>query len=249
MYANVTGKTKIVGIYGYPIGHTLSPRMHNAAFQALKMDMIYLPFEVESDSLKEAMEAVRALGFRGVNLTQPHKMAVLPHLDDLTAQAKTIGAVNTVVNDHGRLVGHNTDGTGFMCSIREDYGFDPRDKNVVVLGAGGAARAICSVLSQAKVKRLVIVNRTIRKARILAEKVSGHAMPWNHPELQEEISKADLLVNAASISLNFDHRWLPENVFFYDIVYRHRGSSFVHAVRQRVGSMADGLSMLRCPQG
>jgi shikimate dehydrogenase len=244
MSANVTGQTEIMGIYGCPVGHTLSPRMHNAAFQALNMDMIYLPFEVKRDSLKEAMEAIKALGFRGVNLTQPHKMAVLRHLDVLTDEAKKIGAVNTVVNDHGMLVGHNTDGTGFMRSIREDYGFDPKNKNVVVFGAGGAARAICSVLGQGAAKRLMIVNRTIKKADILAQKVGGHTMPWNDPKLQEEIAKADLMVNATSTCLDFDHRWLQENVFVYDIAYGHRGSLFIHAVQQRGGRIGDGLSML-----
>lgn len=244
MSVNVTAKTKIAGIYGYPIEHTLSPRMHNAAFKTLGMDIIYLPFEVKRDSLREAMKAIKMLNFIGVNVTHPHKTAALEHLDDLTDEAKRIGAVNTVVNRSGRLVGHNTDGVGFIRSLREDYGFDPKDKRIIVFGAGGAGRAICSALSQEGPERMMIVNRTLDKAEVLAEKVGGAALGWDTPKLKQEISEAQLLVNATSSFLNLDHECISERLFIYDIVYNHRRNAFVQRAQQKGARIADGLSML-----
>ncbi|MFQ6092412.1 MAG: shikimate dehydrogenase, partial [bacterium] len=244
MSADVTGKTEIVGIYGCPIEHTLSPRMHNAALRALGLDMIYLPFEVKSAALREAVEAIRALNFVGVNLTHPHKRAVIEHLDDMSDEAREIGAVNTIVNRNGTLVGHNTDGAGFMRSLSEDYGFSARGRRVVIFGAGGAGRAIGWALSHEPPKRLVIVNRTFDKAESLAAKVGGCALPWDDPELREEISTAHLLINATSTSLDLDHNWVPEKLFIYDIVYDHKNSLFIQGVQGKGARIGNGLSML-----
>jgi len=139
---NITGKTKITGLYGYPVEHTLSPAMHNAAFEHLGLDYCYLPFSVRPDSLKRAVEAIQALNLAGVNVTIPHKESVIAYLDNVNEEALFIGAVNTIVNQEGKLTGYNTDGRGFMRSLSESSILTD-NKKVLVAGAGGASRAIC----------------------------------------------------------------------------------------------------------
>ena len=244
MSANVTSATKIVGILGYPIKHSLSPRMHNACFRELGLDMIYLPIEVKAGALKKAMMAIRVLNFRGVNLTHPHKIAALGHLDDVSEEAERIGAVNTVVNENGILVGHNTDGAGFLRSLKEDYSFHTRGKNIVVFGAGGAGRAICWALSQEIPQRLAIVNRTFVKAETLAKMISGTAFTWDDPRLQQKVGEAHLLVNATSVSLPLKPNWIGEGAIVYNIAYHHRDSAFIQSARKKGVRIGDGLSML-----
>lgn len=244
MSVNVRGKTKIVGIFGFPVGHTLSPRMHNAAFQALGLDMIYLPFEVRPEDLRDALQGIRSLNILGVNLTQPHKTNALEYLDELSEEAEHIGAVNTVVNREGTLIGYNTDATGFGQSLREDYGFDPRGKRVVVFGAGGAGRAICWALSQAGPQRLVIVNRTPEKAEALAREFGGCVTQWDDPEMGSELGEADLLINATSIALDLEADMISDTVLIYDIVYARGESSFIEQARGQGARIGKGLSML-----
>ncbi len=143
----ITGKTRITGLYGYPVEHTLSPSMHNAAFEHLGIDYCYLPFSVPPDSLKSAVEAIRALNLAGVNVTIPHKESVIPYLDNVSEEASFIGAVNTIVNQDGKLTGYNTDGRGFMRSLSENNILTD-NKKVLIVGAGGASRAIGYYLSE-----------------------------------------------------------------------------------------------------
>jgi shikimate dehydrogenase len=244
MCDGVKGETRVTGIFGHPIGHSLSPRMHNAAFRAVGLNMIYLPFEVKAEDLSHAIEAVRALNLVGVNLTQPHKIAALRYLDGLSESAARIGAVNTVVNRKGKLVGYNTDAVGFLQSLGEDYGFDPRGKRIVVFGAGGAARAICWILSTVGPARLVVVNRTVEKAGVLAEACGGQALGWPDPGVAAEVSEADLVVNATSTDLNLPPDAVSSPALFYDIGYAQSGSSAQRQVRKKEGRVAGGLSML-----
>jgi len=137
----ITGRTKITGLYGFPVEHTLSPLMHNAAFEHLGLDYCYLPFSVHPDFLKNAVEAIRALNLAGVNITVPHKESVIPYLDKVNEEALFIGAVNTIVNTEGTLTGYNTDGRGFMRSLAENN-ISPENKKILIAGAGGASRAI-----------------------------------------------------------------------------------------------------------
>jgi shikimate 5-dehydrogenase len=136
-----SGKTKVCGVIGDPIEHTMSPVMHNAAFKNKGVDYVYLPFRVKKEELGKAIEGMRALNIRGLNVTIPHKVAVIPFLDELDPLAAKIGAINTIVNDDGVLKGYNTDATGFLQALLE-RGIEPKGKNVVILGAGGASRAI-----------------------------------------------------------------------------------------------------------
>src|SRR5262245_21662589 len=135
----VLGNTQIFGIMGCPIEHSLSPVMHNAAFEALGLQVVYVPFLVKPEDLGKATMSLRALNVSGVNVTLPHKGAVIEFLDDLDTSAKQVGAVNTIVQRNRKLYGYNTDGPGFMLSLRKDGHFDPSGKRVVLLGAGGAA--------------------------------------------------------------------------------------------------------------
>jgi shikimate dehydrogenase len=198
----ITGKTKITGIFGYPVEHTLSPAMHNAAFEALGMDCCYVPFAVHPDLLSAAVEAVRALNLLGVNITVPHKEKVMPMLDKVDDEASFIGAVNTIVHANGQLRGYNTDGRGFMQSLSES-GIDVKDRNVLVIGAGGAARAIGYYLAQ-KAKALYIYGRTPERAERLAldlKKVSAKVLTI--PDISS-VDRFHVIINATPLGLKDD---------------------------------------------
>ncbi len=159
----ISGRTRICGVIGDPIEHTMSPVMHNAAFKNMGVDYVYLAFRVRKEELGRAIEGMRALNIRGLNVTIPHKVAVIPFLDELDHLADKIGAVNTIVNDNGVLRGYNTDATGFLRALVE-RGIETEGESVVILGAGGASRAISFIISERR-SNLVIVNRTWNRAK------------------------------------------------------------------------------------
>jgi shikimate dehydrogenase len=198
----ITGKTKITGIYGYPVEHTLSPAMHNAAFEALGLDCCYIPFAVHPDLLSAAVKAVRALNLLGVNITIPHKEKVMPMLDTIDEEAAFIGAVNTIVSSDGQLSGYNTDGRGFMQSLSES-GINVEDRNVLIIGAGGAARAIGYYLAH-KAKALCIYGRTRERAERLAADLKKVAQ--NVSTLPAVSGAADfkVIINATPLGLRED---------------------------------------------
>ncbi|MBC8476719.1 MAG: shikimate dehydrogenase, partial [Dehalococcoidia bacterium] len=166
----ITGKTRICGIIGDPVEHSMSPVMHNAAFEALGLDYVYLPFHVQGEELKEAINGIRALNIVGLNVTIPHKMAVIPFLDKLDPLAERMGAVNTIANENGALAGYNTDASGFLQALRAQ-GIEPDGKSIVILGAGGAAKGISFILAGAGAN-LVILNRTLSRAEELASPIA-----------------------------------------------------------------------------
>jgi shikimate dehydrogenase len=167
----VTGTTKIVGLIGDPVSHSISPEMHNAAFSHLNLDYCYVPFPVKPDMLGQAVDGLRALNVVGANVTVPHKERILPLLDEISPEAAAIEAVNTIANVRGKLVGHNTDGRGFMRSL-EDSGIKTKQKNILIIGAGGAARAIGYYLCQ-ECKALYIYNRTLARAERLRQHLTA----------------------------------------------------------------------------
>ncbi|MBI5343951.1 MAG: shikimate dehydrogenase, partial [Deltaproteobacteria bacterium] len=256
----ITGQTKITGIFGDPVGHTLSPSMHNAAFEALGLDWVYVPFHVRAkpaSSLKEAVFAVRSLDMAGVNVTIPHKEKVIRYLDDVDEAARHIGAVNTIVNRDGRLVGHNTDGAGYLLSLREETGFIVKGKNIVVIGAGGAARAVLYSILAAGPSSVVIANRTIKRADTLAAEFRERfkAVDMKTVELRKGIverrsSGADLLVNTTSLGMTgFDALDIgvdalsPEAVVS-DAVYRPLETGLLRRAREQGLKIHCGLGML-----
>jgi shikimate dehydrogenase len=204
--SSISGKTQICAIIGDPVEHTMSPPMHNAAFQELGLDYIYIPFQVKPEQLKQAVAGLRALNVRGFNVTIPHKVSVIPLLDKLDPLAEKIGAVNTVVNENGKLKGYNTDAEGFLRVLKE-HGFKPKNKKVVILGAGGASRAISFILAQ-KGASLTILNReqeldwAVDIARLVNANFKQEVKALELGHLAEVLPGTDLLVNATSVGMS-----------------------------------------------
>jgi len=210
----------------------MSPVMHNAAFRDTGIDYLYATFRVKQEELGKAIEGMRALNIKGLNVTIPHKVAVLQFLDELDHLAEQIGAVNTIVNDNGILTGYNTDASGFLQALLEE-GIDPKEKNIVILGAGGASRAISFILAE-RGAHLVILNRLLELewAKDLAKRISQiftreiEALELNRENLAAALKKADILVNATSVGMspNIDQTpvvsdLLRPDLVVYDIVY------------------------------
>jgi shikimate dehydrogenase len=205
MAALITGQTTLVGVIGWPVEHSLSPAMHNAAFAALELDWAYVPLPVYPDHVGEAVRGLRALGFAGANVTVPHKGAVLAHLDEVSHAAQVIGAVNTLVVRDGLIHGDNTDAAGFIASLG-DAGFDPAGTYCAVLGAGGAARAVVHALADAGALQVCVYNRSLGRARDLCRDMAKfHTDVRFEPARLDEVESisrdTDLLVNATSLGM------------------------------------------------
>jgi shikimate dehydrogenase len=202
----ISGKTKICALIGDPVEHTMSPVMHNTAYKKLGLDYIYIPFRVKPKQLVQAVEGLRALNVRGFNVTIPHKVAIIPLLDGLDPLAEKIGAVNTVVNNDGELRGFNTDAEGFLRALLE-HGIKPKGKKVIVLGAGGASRAITYILAE-KGAHLTILNREQELdwaesiAQLIREDHRQEVKVLELGHLTEALADADLLVNATSVGMS-----------------------------------------------
>ncbi|MFX4263360.1 shikimate dehydrogenase [Pelotomaculum propionicicum] len=261
MAGGINGRTKICGIFGRPVEHTFSPALHNAAFAAAGLDYAYVPFEVSPGSLAAAVEAIRALGLAGVNVTIPHKEAVLPLLDGLSDEAELTGAVNTIINRSGYLYGDNTDGKGYLRALKE-AGFDPADRTVLFLGAGGAARAVAVQLALAGAGKLVFANRTAARAsglsRFVAEKTGVRVELVSWPDgaddklPEQTLAEADLVVQATSLGMSPNVNEtvpLPFEVFrpgqvASDLVYNPVETLFLKKAGQAGATAVSGLGML-----
>ncbi|MGH7960844.1 MAG: shikimate dehydrogenase [Candidatus Binatia bacterium] len=251
----ISGQTKIVGIFGDPITHTRSPAMHNAAFRARGLPYVYVPFLVRPAELTRAVQSIRTLNLAGVNVTVPHKERIIRSLDGLSDEARVCGAVNTVVNRDGTLFGDNTDGRGLLLSLQE-RGLSPRRREVVVIGAGGATRAVLVALIRAGSERITIVNRTLTKARALARtyrslgKTQMNSAPLDllrDPALLENVA---LIVNCTTIGLHGEefpflvYSATPRDCLFYDLLYHPELTSFLQQARQARRPICDGRRML-----
>lgn len=250
----ITGKTKICGIFGYPIEHSLSPLMHNAAFKALGLDYLYVAVKVAPADLAAAVKAIRAMNLVGVNITIPHKEKVVPFLDELSPEAKAIGAVNTIVNCDGRLIGDNTDGKGFIKSLTEENKVNLSGKKVVLLGAGGAGRSIGVSLLQNNIQTLYLHDVAISKGAYLVADLrsmttKNKVIQIDQAGLQQAIEKADLLINATPIGMKVsdhcvvDPKWLHKKLFIYDIIYNCETALLKEAKRKKI-KCANGMGML-----
>ncbi len=254
---NITGTTRVLGIIGSPVGHSLSPAMQNAAIEEMGLDYVYVPFPVEPDYLGPAVEGLRRLGVWGFNVTIPHKTAIIPFLDRVSPDAELCGAVNTVCRDGDLLIGHNTDTTGFLDSLVRDLAFDPRGAAVMLLGAGGAAQAAIAALSTAGVSRIIIANRTLHKARSLAERfaalfprVEYFLSSLEEDDMKRNAAATGLLVNTTSVGMNgtnFECIPFPENspgFLVYDMVYTPAETPLLAAARRMGLKCANGAGML-----
>jgi shikimate dehydrogenase len=251
----ISGKTGVCAIIGDPIEHSLSPMMHNAAFKELKLNLVYVAFTVTRNELKEAISSARILGFRGLNVTMPHKNAVMKYLDEMDSMAKCIGAVNTVLNDGGRLVGFNTDGIGAMRALKEN-GVSLGGKKLLLLGAGGAGKAIAFQAAQ-EVEELVVLNRTSEKAEKVTEilrkkfgkKMKGRA--FSSEFLREEMKDTDILVNATSVGMHpavnrspVPQTLLRPNLCVMDIIYSPLETKLLMDAKAVGATVVSGLEML-----
>jgi shikimate dehydrogenase len=255
MKLHITGDTHVVGIIGDPIKHSLSPKMHNAAFEYLNLNYVYVPFHVRVEDVAKAIEGIRTLGIKGINVTVPHKVAVMQYLDEITDAADAIGAVNTIYWMNGRLIGDNTDGAGFIRALIHDEGIKLDGKNVVILGAGGSARAIGYALVNAGVKILTLCNRTISKAEDITKmlrkyNINVHAMGLDTTNLEEIIHNADIIVNTTSVGMNpqdgllIPGEWIHKNQIVYDIIYNPVQTLLLKEAKQKGAKAINGLGML-----
>lgn len=260
----INGHTQVCGILGYPIGHSFSPAMHNAAFHALGLDFVYVPFSVPPNRLSMAVEAVRALGLVGVNVTIPHKQAVVPFLDEISEEARLIGAVNTIVHKDGRLLGDNTDGKGFLRALQEQTGFHAAGKTVLILGAGGAARAVAVRLALSGVGRIFLANRSKERAEVLAALlrentgVVAAVVPWPGHEdgatvaATDILPVADLLVQTTPVGMSSQRDALvslPLSAFapgqvVCDLIYNPAETLFMKRAAQSGAIVLNGIGML-----
>jgi shikimate dehydrogenase len=250
------GQTRLYGIFGYPIGHSLSPLMHNTTFAHHGLDAVYLPFAVPPAHLEIAVKSIVALHMGGVNVTIPHKQAVIAWMDDLSPEARLIGAVNTIHLRDGRLHGYNTDGIGFLRAL-EEAGSDVSGRTVMLLGAGGAARAIAVKLCLAGIRRLYLANRTLARAEDLAAflkqnipHVDISVVTLRASSLAAHLPDTDIVVNATSIGMHpYDPMLLPSNELgprhlVCDIVYRPLHTPLLRAAQRQGARTVDGLGML-----
>lgn len=257
----ISGKTQIVGVMGDPVAHSLSPAMHQAAFAQLGLDWVYVPFHVPPDQLGRAVKGIAALGLRGVNVTVPHKVRVMEYLDEIDDEARVIGAVNTIVHREGRLIGHNTDGRGFLRSLELEAGCDPAGKTLLLLGAGGAALAIAQAVAAAGAKSVVIANRTVKKAEELAQAVAAntackevHVVPLDaaDPRMLRAAADAEIVVQTTTVGMSPHHEAPPvlpaalisPEAIVVDIVYNPRETRFVQEARARGCRVVTGEGML-----
>lgn len=250
---NITASTRPLGLLGYPVSHSKSPQMLNKVCEVLGIPAMYLAYTVAPEELGHAVRGMKALGFIGFNVTIPHKVAIIPFLDELDETAKEIGAVNTVVNKDGKLIGYNTDGVGYLRSLEEETAFSLQDKTVTILGAGGAARAVSITLAKAGVKQMFIANRTVEKAEELANVIetftsaSAVSLPLSH----EKIAESHLLVNTTSIGMSPHMEDMPVPADFLhrkllvsDLIYRPKETRLLQTAKQIGAQTHGGLGML-----
>ena len=247
----LSGKARLAGVMGWPVEHSLSPRLHGYWLEHHGIDGAYLPLAVAPDNLRTALSALPALGFRGVNLTLPHKEQALAICDEVDDLARRIGAVNTVVLRDGKLVGSNTDAFGFLENLKTGAAdWRAGAAPAVVLGAGGASRAVVVALVDAGVPELRIVNRTRARAEALAEALGGPVTVHDWDDRQAALAGAGLLVNTTTLGmvgqppLDLDLAGLPAAAVVTDIVYAPLMTPLIEAARARGNPLVDGLGML-----
>ena len=258
----ITGHTRLTALLGSPVAHSISPMMHNEAFHLLDLDYVYLCFDVNEATLPSAVEGLKTCGIRGFNLTMPNKNKIVELLDDLSPAAKLIGAVNTVVNDDGRLTGYNTDGVGYMQAVK-DAGYDIQGKTITVMGAGGAATAICAQAALDGVKKIHIfareTSRFWARTQKLVENINA-TLPCEAvlhenkdlPALRDAIAESVLLLNATSVGMapDIDHTIITDTSLYRpdlivsDVIYNPQETRFLREAREAGCRTFNGMYML-----
>lgn len=257
----ISGETRLVGFFASPARHSISPKMHNLAFEKRGIDARYLAFDVLPENLLGSIEAIRSLGLLGVNLSMPHKQAVLPLLDELSTGARLIGAVNTVVNQEGKLIGHNTDGIGFMRSL-EELALDIRDKEITVLGAGGAATAIICQAALDGVQTIHIISRKSANFTKMAQKIKeiqkqttcqiNLIESTNQVAITEACQRSCLLINGTNVGMGELEDQIPmiqisdlrADLAVSDIIYHPAETKLLKEAKKTGAKTMNGLGML-----
>ena len=259
----ISGSTTLLGLIGSPVAHSKSPAMYNYCFQKYGLDYAYLAFDVPPEQIESAVHAIRTLHLRGANITMPCKAAVIPFLDRITPAAKAIGAVNTVVNDHGVLTGHNTDGLGYTQNLRR-HGVEVKGKRIVLLGAGGAGSAIAVQAALEGAAEIAVFNRRdsfwlrVEAAMQAAEaaapacRITLHDLD-DREELQKAIARADILSNATRVGMaplenetNVEPAWFRPELVVTDVVYAPPETRMLREAEAAGCRTCDGLGMLLC---
>ncbi|SFL40355.1 shikimate dehydrogenase [Pelosinus propionicus] len=251
----ITSKTKKIGILGWPLGHSLSPIMHNAAFEALHLDFVYVPLPVHPENLAQAVAGLKVMDFAGVNVTIPHKVKIMSYLDEIDFSAQLVGAVNTVVIKDGKSIGYNTDAQGFVRSVLSNS-VKITEQTAVMLGAGGAARAVACGLFQHGIKKVIIGARNLEKAqqfvRNFSTNVDIQAYDWEDYDFQNLLQECDILINSTPIGMSVhDTEVLPipweslnPDAVICDLIYNPSKTQLLLSAKKHGHIALNGLGML-----
>lgn len=244
--------TNVFGVIGCPVGHSMSPAIHNHAFRSLNIEAFYHAFHVEKGELENAIIGIKALGIKGCNVTIPHKEAVIPLLDEIESTAKAIGAVNTVVNENGKLIGYNTDGKGFISSLKPYLTASLEESRILMIGAGGAARAIYFSLAAEGAREIDLCNRTVSKAERLIEECPAQtrSRALSLQAAEKELNNYDIIVQTTSIGMHPHVEEKPLNLenikssaIVTDIIYNPIKTAFLKEAEEKGCTILDGTGM------
>ena len=257
MTEQINGKTKIFSVIGNPIEHSLSPQIHNTIYKYMNLNYSYVPFHVEPQNLKTAVNGMRALGVKGFNVTIPYKEKIIPYLDEISEEAALIGAVNTVKNINGKLFGHTTDGEGFIKSINA-LNVDIKDKNILVIGAGGSSRSISVKMAMEGASSIIILNRTVEKARAICKIINNNIKNISGSDLLNQnkfnfyAKQSDIIINTTPIGMYPKNEGCPINDFKYikpdtvvcDLIYNPEMTQFLMKANEIGCKTINGWGML-----
>ncbi len=256
--SKIKASTRLLSILGKPVKHSMSPYMHNLSFERLNLDFAYMAFEIKDDELGKAVEAMKTLDAKGFNITMPYKKEVMKFLDEIDEEAEIIGSVNTVLNDGGKLIGYNTDGKGFIKSL-EQNNINFKGEKIIIVGAGGAARAIAIQLAIESAGEIVIANRTIKNAELISDTINhnisgtrSRSILLDQVVLKEELKDAKILINTTSIgmketidkSIIENDNILHKDLFVADIIYDPPKTKLLLQAENIGCRTMNGLSML-----
>ena len=251
----ITGQTKTIGILGWPVGHSLSPLMHNAAFAAMELDYTYIPLPVHPDKLSQAVMGLKSMGFVGANVTIPHKVAIMPYLDELDVSAQLAGAVNTIVVKGGRCIGYNTDAQGFIQSLTSKH-VTIKGKTAVIMGAGGAARAVVCGLIAHGIENILVGTRSAAKAqefvKLFSEGPNIQGCDWQDPVFIDSFKQCDILINCTPIGMSSNNEvelpvnWqdLNPSAVVCDLIYTPPLTQFLADAQKQGHMIINGAGML-----
>lgn len=254
----INGTTQLICIIGNPVEHSKSPYMHNLSFDRLKLDYAYMAFDIKEGLVKEAVDAMRVLNVKGFNITMPHKQEVMKYLDEINEDAKLIGSVNTVLNNNGKLIGYNTDGKGFVKSL-EVINAKYKDEKIVIIGAGGAAKAVAIELALQGAKEVIIFNRTLKKAEEISTTINNNikccrsrSLVLDEDVLKKELKDSSILINTTSLGMEntLDKSIIEKKDIFHerllvaDLIYDPAKTKFLSMAEECGCKIINGLGML-----